>query len=97
MASPIASRSTTSAWPPETSSRRRQRAVYRFTRWEAFFRIAREIYAIPEGSKAVTGIAIGYAGDPEAFSKEIRERDLASRERKPQRDFVFGASWGKAF
>ena len=58
---------------------------------------AREIYDIPEGSEAVTGIAIGYAGDPEAFSKEIRERDLAPRERKPQRDFVFGASWGKAF
>lgn len=58
---------------------------------------AREIYAIPEGSEAVTGIAIGYAGDPEAFSDEIRERDLAPRERKPQRDFVFGASWGKAF
>jgi nitroreductase len=58
---------------------------------------AREIYAIPEGSEAVTGIAIGYAGDPEAFSKEIRERDLTPRERKPQQDFVFGASWGKAF
>jgi nitroreductase len=58
---------------------------------------AREIYAIPEDSEVVTGIAIGYAGDPEAFSNEIRERDLAPRERKPQRDFVFGASWGKAF
>jgi nitroreductase len=58
---------------------------------------AREIYAIPEGSKAVTGIAIGYAGDPKAFPDEIRERDLAPRERKPQQDFVFGASWGKAF
>ncbi len=58
---------------------------------------AREIYAIPEGSEAVTGIAIGYAGDPEAFSKEIRERDLAPRERKPQQDFVFSTSWGKAF
>ena len=58
---------------------------------------AREIYAIPEGSEALTGIAIGYAGDPEAFSEEIRERDLTPRERKPQRDFVFCASWGKAF
>jgi nitroreductase len=58
---------------------------------------AREIYAIPEGFEAVTGIAIGYAGDPEAFSEEIRERDLVPRERKPQRDFVFSTSWGKAF
>ena len=58
---------------------------------------AREIYDIPEGSEAVTAIAIGYAGDPEAFPEEIRERDLAPRERKPQRDFVFGASWGDPF
>ncbi|MCH8890259.1 MAG: nitroreductase family protein [Myxococcales bacterium] len=58
---------------------------------------AREIYAIPAGSEAVTAIAIGYAGDPEAFPEEIRERDLAPRERKPQRDFVFGASWGNPF
>ena len=58
---------------------------------------AREIYGIPEGSEAVTGIAIGYAGDPEAFPEEIRKRDLATRERKPQREFVFGTSWGKAF
>ncbi len=55
---------------------------------------AREIYGIPEGSEAVTGIAIGYAGDPETFPEEIRKRDLAPRERKPQRDFVFGTSWG---
>jgi hypothetical protein len=58
---------------------------------------AREIYGIPEGSEAVTAIAIGYAGDPETFSEEIRKRDLAPRERKPQREFVFGTSWGKAF
>ncbi len=58
---------------------------------------AREIYGIPEGSEAVTGIAIGYAGDPETFPEEIRKRDLAPRERKPQREFVFGTSWGKAF
>jgi nitroreductase len=58
---------------------------------------AREIYDIPEGSEAVTGIAIGYAGDPEAFPKEIQERDIAPRERKSQRNFVFGASWGNPF
>jgi nitroreductase len=58
---------------------------------------AREIYGIPEGSEAVTGIAIGYAGDPETFPEEIRKRELAPRERKPQREFVFGTSWGKAF
>ena len=58
---------------------------------------AREIFAIPEGAEAVTGIAIGYAGDPATFPEEIRERDCAPRERKSQRDFVFGVSWGTAF
>jgi len=58
---------------------------------------AREIYAIPEDSEVVMGIAIGCAGYPEAFFNKIRERDLAPRGRKPQRDFVFGASWGRAF
>ncbi len=58
---------------------------------------AREIYGIPEGSEAMTGIAIGYAGDPETFPEEIRKRELAPREHKPQREFVFGTSWGKAF
>ncbi len=58
---------------------------------------AREFYVIPEGSEAVTGIAIGYAGDPEALPEEIQKRDSTLRERKPQREFVFGTSWGKAF
>ena len=58
---------------------------------------AREIYEIPEGSEAVTGIAIGYAGDPDSLPEEIRKRDLAPRERKPQRDFVFGTAWREPF
>ena len=58
---------------------------------------AREIYQIPEGSEAVTGIAIGYAGDPDSLPEEIRKRDLTPRERKPQRDFVFGAAWREPF
>ncbi len=55
---------------------------------------ARELYQIPEGSEAVTGIAIGYAGAPESLPEQLRERDLAPRERKPLRDFVFAGAWG---
>jgi nitroreductase len=58
---------------------------------------AREIYAIPDGSEAVTAMAIGYAGDSDSLPDEIRKRDLAPRERKPQRDFVFGARWREPF
>ena len=55
---------------------------------------AREIYAIPEGYEPMTGIAIGYAGDPKALPEELRERELARRPRKPLKEFVFSQTWG---
>jgi nitroreductase len=55
---------------------------------------AREIYAIPEGYEPLTGIAIGYAGDPRALPEGLRDRDLACRPRKPLKEFVFGQTWG---
>jgi nitroreductase len=58
---------------------------------------ARELYQIPVGSEAVTGIAIGYAGDPELLPEPLKQRDTTPRERKPLRDFVFGSSWGQPF
>ncbi len=58
---------------------------------------AKELYDIPDGSEAVTGMAIGYVGDPASLPEAIRERDLAPRERKPQREFVFRATWREPF
>jgi nitroreductase len=55
---------------------------------------AREIYAIPEGYEPLTGIAIGYAGDPKALPEGLRERDLARRPRKPLKEFIFSQTWG---
>jgi nitroreductase len=55
---------------------------------------AREIYAIPEDYEPMTGIAIGYAGDPKALPEGLRERDLARRPRKPLKEFVFSQKWG---
>ena len=57
---------------------------------------ARELYAIPEGSEAYTGIAIGYAGDPaDAADEKLRERDLAPRTRRPLSEFVFRGRFGR--
>jgi nitroreductase len=56
---------------------------------------AREGYAIPEHSTALTALAIGYAGDPASLPEHLRERDLAPRKRKPLAEFVFGARWGE--
>src|SRR4051794_29244909 len=57
---------------------------------------ARELYRIPEGVQPMTGLAIGYAADPDTLPEKYRERDLAPRARKPQAEFVFGGEYGMA-
>jgi nitroreductase len=57
---------------------------------------ARELYAVPAGVQPLTGLAIGYAGDPAALPENLRQRDLARRSRKPLAAFVFGGKWGTA-
>ena len=56
---------------------------------------ARQEYGIPEGSEAWTAIAIGYRADPTNVPAELRERDLAPRQRKPLHEFVFAGRWGE--
>jgi nitroreductase len=55
---------------------------------------ARESYRIPDGVQPLTGLAIGYAADPESLPEKYRERDLAPRTRKPLAEFVFAGEWG---
>ena len=57
---------------------------------------AREVYRIPEGFKALTGLAIGYAADPANVPEAMKERDLSPRARRPLAEFVFGGEWGAA-
>lgn len=57
---------------------------------------ARATFAIPEGYEAVAGIALGYPGDPASLTDQLRERELAPRNRKPASSFVFTGSWGTA-
>lgn len=57
---------------------------------------ARELYRIPEGVQPVTGLAIGYAANPDLLPEKFQERDLASRGRKLVSQFVFGGEWGAA-
>ncbi len=57
---------------------------------------AREVYAIPEGREAWTGLAIGYQGNAAQLPEALRGRDLAPRQRKPLQEFVFGSKWGEA-
>ena len=42
---------------------------------------AREVFGIPEGYEAWTGIAIGYEGDPATLPDDLKQRDLTPRQR----------------
>ena len=57
---------------------------------------AREIYQIPEHFEAWTAMSIGYNADPATMPDALKERDLASRERKPLDEFVYMGHWGKS-
>ncbi len=54
----------------------------------------RELYQVPEDVQPLTGLAIGYAADPESLSEPFRGRDLAPRVRNPLAEFVFQSAWG---
>ena len=56
---------------------------------------AREVYGIPAHVEAATALAIGYAADPDSLPDNLKLRDSTPRERKPTREFVFGAGWGR--
>src|SRR3954464_14425558 len=57
---------------------------------------ARELYRVPEGVQPLTGLTIGYAGDPDTLPEKYRVRDLSPRTRKRLAEFVFGGEWGTA-
>ena len=57
---------------------------------------AREVYGIPDGWEPLTGIALGYLGDPATLPEKLREREAAPSPRKPLSSFVFTGGWGKA-
>jgi len=58
---------------------------------------ARELFGIPEGYEPVAVLAIGYRDDPERadLPPELKERDLAPRERKPLEEIAFQGHFGE--
>ena len=56
----------------------------------------RELYQIPDSHEPVTGLALGYPGNPEQLPDKLRQRELAPRTRKPIGEFVFAGRWGQA-
>lgn len=56
---------------------------------------ARAELALTAGHDPVAMMAIGYQGEPESLPVELRERELAPRERRPLNELVFGARFGQ--
>jgi nitroreductase len=56
---------------------------------------AREVYSLPEGVEALTGLAIGYAESPERLPDPFRERDTTPRTRRALEEFVFEGEWSR--
>ncbi len=57
---------------------------------------ARELYGIPDDVRPLTGLAIGYVGDPSTLPESYKKRDIAPRARKKSAEFVFSDQWGRS-
>jgi nitroreductase len=55
----------------------------------------REVYGIPTGWDPVTGIAVGYVGDPDMLPEKRREVELNPSKRKAPGSFVFQGQWAE--
>ncbi len=61
------------------------------------FEKAREEFGIPRSYDPVAMAAIGYKGSPDLLDKELRERELSPRERKPLQEIAFSHYWGSTY
>ncbi len=52
-------------------------------------------WALPDDVEPVAGIALGWPGDPASLPDDLRAREEAPRERRPQAAFVFGRRYGE--
>jgi hypothetical protein len=50
---------------------------------------------LPDGFAPVSGVAIGYLGDVEGLNADLKEKELAARERKPLAEIAFSGPWGQ--
>jgi nitroreductase len=57
--------------------------------------MAREVFEIPARHDPLTMMAIGYPGDPQSLPEDLRMTELAQRQRKPLREFVFSGKFGQ--
>jgi hypothetical protein len=52
-------------------------------------------FSVPEGFVPLTAVAIGCAADASMLPEALAKRETSERTRRPQKEFVFGGTWGK--
>ena len=55
---------------------------------------ARNNFNVPAGWEPVSAIAVGYTGDLDSLTENLRQRETAQRHRKPLESFIFSETWG---
>lgn len=55
----------------------------------------REAFAIPEQFTLMAMVAVGYAGDANQLSDDLKARELAARKRKSLADLFFDSAWNQ--
>jgi len=55
--------------------------------------MAREVFGFPSNIQPVAMIAMGYPGNPDELSEDLRKRQTGPRIRKPLEEFVFKGKW----
>jgi nitroreductase len=54
-------------------------------------------FEVPDRFKVISAVAIGYIGDPEVLHPNLKELELADRERRPWIENVFAGRFGQSF
>jgi nitroreductase len=56
---------------------------------------ARQAIGLPDDYDVAAAVAVGYAAAPETLPDEMREREVAKRQRKPLSELAFGSRFGE--
>lgn len=54
---------------------------------------ARQTFKVPERYQILAIVTVGYQAEPETFSDEVKERELAERKRQPLGELFFDGVW----
>ena len=57
---------------------------------------AQAAFAVPEQFTLMAMVTIGYAASADILPDDLRERELAARERRPLGELFFNGVWDKA-